>query len=187
MLDRTSGVILSLAVLAAVLGGGLANYRRHHATPPAPIVAPGESRMVGQPLPALALPDLDGRMHALGEYRGRRLLINFWASWCGPCLQEMPALDDAQRKFGDHGVIVLGIAMDQADHVRAFLAGQPVSYPILLGSLEAPSTSLQLGDEAEILPFSVLVDDDGRIIDTHAGALSPDLLTRWLAPPEGTR
>jgi thiol-disulfide isomerase/thioredoxin len=143
--------------------------------------------MIGQPLPALTLPDLDGRMHALGEYRSRRLLINFWASWCGPCLQEMPALDDAQRKFGDHGVIVLGIAMDQADHVRAFLAGQPVSYPILLGSLEAPSTSLQLGDEAEILPFSVLVDDDGRIIDTHAGALSPDLLTRWLAPPERTR
>jgi hypothetical protein len=62
-----------------------------------------------------------------------------------------------------------------------------VSYPILLGNREAPSTSLQLGDEAEILPFSVLVDDDGRIIATHAGAISPDLLTRWLAPPQGTR
>jgi thiol-disulfide isomerase/thioredoxin len=178
-------VILSLAVLAAVLGGGLAQYRRHHAAPATPVVAPVESRMIGQPLPALTLPDLDGRMHALGEYRSRRLLINFWASWCGPCLQEMPALDDAQRKFGDHGVIVLGIAMDQADHVRAFLRGQPVSYPILLGNLEAPSTSLQLGDEAEILPFSVLVDDNGHIIATHAGALSPALLTRWLAPPQG--
>ncbi|THD08413.1 TlpA family protein disulfide reductase [Rhodanobacter lindaniclasticus] len=186
MLDRTSGVILSLAVLAAVLGGGLAQYRRHHPTPAMPVVAPGESTMIGQPLPSLTLADLDGRVHALDEYRSRRLLINFWASWCGPCLQEMPALDDAQRKFGDQGVIVLGIAMDQADHVRAFLADQPVNYPILLGSLDAPSTSLQLGDEAEILPFSVLIGADGRIIASHAGMLSPALLTRWLAPVQGT-
>ena len=186
MLDRASGLILSLAVLAAVLGGGLAQYRRHHATPPAPGAATAAaSTMIGQPLPALALADLDGRMHALAEYRGRRLLINFWASWCGPCLQEMPALEAAQKKFADQGVIVLGIAMDRADHVRAFLASQPVSYPILLGSLDEPSTSLQLGDDAEILPFSVLVDADGRIIATHAGALSTDLLTRWLAPVQG--
>src|SRR3546814_16163237 len=83
--------------------------------------------MVGKPLPALRLADLDGHMHALDEYRGRRLLINFWASWCGPCLQEMPALDEAQRTFAYNGVIVLGIALDQHDPVRAFLARQPRS------------------------------------------------------------
>ncbi len=181
MLDRTSGLILLLAALAALLGGGFARHR----APPAPIATPAISAMVGQPLPPLVLADLDGRMHSLAEYRGRRLLINFWASWCGPCLQEMPALDEARHKFADDGVIVLGIAMDQPDHVRAFLAKQPVSYPILLGSLEAPSTSLQLGDEAEILPFSVLIGADGRIIATHAGILSPQLLTQWLAPQQG--
>jgi peroxiredoxin len=186
MLDRTSGLILSLAVLAAVLGGGLAQYRRHH-PPAAATPAPAGSAMIGQPLPALALADLDGRMHALGDYRGRRLLLNFWASWCAPCLQEMPALDEAQRKFADHGVTVLGIAMDQPDHVRAFLARQPVSYPILLGSLDPPSTSLQLGDEAEILPYSVLIGADGRIIATHAGVLSAARLERWLAPGELAR
>lgn len=186
MLDRSSGLILSLAVLAAVLGGGLAQYRRHHAPPPAALAAPVQTAMVGKPLPALELADLDGRMHALDAYRSRRLLINFWASWCGPCLQEMPALDDAQRKFADQGVIVLGIAMDRTDHVRAFLADKPVSYPILLGRLDPPSTSLQLGDEAEILPFSVLIDADGRIIATHAGVLSADLLAQWLTPDQGT-
>ncbi|MGB3382508.1 MAG: TlpA family protein disulfide reductase [Rhodanobacter sp.] len=185
MLDRTSGLILLLAALAALLGGGLAQYRHHRATASVPVAAPAVSAMVGKPLPALTLADLDGRMHALTAYRGRRLLINFWASWCGPCLQEMPALDEAQRKFADNGVIVLGIAMDQPDHVRAFLARQPVSYPILLGNLEAPSTSLQLGDEAEILPFSVLIGADGHIIATHAGILSPQLLTQWLAPQQG--
>src|SRR5690606_7069176 len=93
MLDRTSATILLLAVLAAVLGGGLAEYRRHHALSAAPVAAPAPSAMVGRPLPALSLPDLEGRMHALADYRGRRLLINFWATWCGPCLEEMPALD----------------------------------------------------------------------------------------------
>jgi thiol-disulfide isomerase/thioredoxin len=185
MLDRTSATILFLAVLAAVLGGGLAEYRRHHALSAAPVAAPAPSAMVGRPLPALSLPDLEGRMHALADYRGRRLLVNFWATWCGPCLEEMPALDRAQAKFRDQGVIVLGIAMDQRDHVRAFLAGRPVSYPILLGSPEPPSTSLQLGDEREMLPFSVLVGADGRIMATHAGALSDPLLTRWLAPDAG--
>ncbi len=186
MLDRTSGLILSLAVLAAVLGGGLAQYRRHH-PPAAATSAPASSAMIGQPLPALVLADLDGRTHALGDYRGRRLLLNFWASWCAPCLQEVPALDEAQRKFADQGVTVLGIAMDQPDHVRAFLTRQPVSYPILLGSLDSPSTSLQLGDEAEILPYSVLIDADGRIIATHAGVLSAARLERWLAPGEIAR
>jgi len=94
----------------------------------------------------------------------------------------MPALNQAQQKFGDHGAIVLGIAMDEPEHVRAFLAAHPVSYPILLGQLEAPSTSLQLGDRCEILPFSVLVGSDGRILATHAGALSAAQLDDWLAP-----
>lgn len=177
MFDRATGIILALAVAAALLGG-LAQTRRA----PPPDRPPAVSPMAGQPLPPLTLTDLEGRRHSLASYRGHRLLINFWASWCTPCLREMPTLDAAQRKFADQGAIVLGIAMDQPSRIRAYLARQPVSYPILLGSMETPSTSRQLGDEAEILPFSVLVGADGRIIDTHAGELSDETLGRWLAP-----
>ena len=177
MLSRDIRLILVLAVLAALLGGIAQHWHR------APQEPSGESSLVGKPLPDLTLLDLDGQPHALKDYRGQRLLVNFWASWCGPCLEEMPALNRAQQKFGDHGVIVLGIAMDEPDHVRAFLAAHPVSYQILIGQLGPPSTSLQFGDKREILPFSVLFDADGRIVATHAGALSDAQLERWLSGP----
>lgn len=175
MLSRDIRLILALAVLAAILGGIAQHWNR--ASP----AESGESSLVGQPLPALTLPDLEGHPHALSAYRGRRLLLNFWASWCGPCLDEMPALNRAQQKFGDHGAIVLGIAMDEPDRVRAFLSTHPMSYPILLGQLEAPSTSLQLGDEREILPFSVLVDINGRVLAKHAGAMPDAQLEQWFS------
>lgn len=181
MFSRDIRLILALAVLAAILGG-VAQHFRH-----APAVESAETSLIGETLPDLSLLDLEGQHHALSEYRGRRLLLNFWASWCGPCLEEMPALNQAQKKFGDHGAIVLGIAMDEPDRVRAFLAAHPVSYPILLGRLAAPSTSLQLGDDREILPYSVLVGADGRIIATHAGVLSQPQLEQWLSPVARSR
>jgi thiol-disulfide isomerase/thioredoxin len=175
MLNRSNGLILGLAILAAAVGG----YVEHRHQQPAPM----DSALIGQPLPALALFDLDGKLHRLSDdNRGHRVLLNFWASWCEPCLKEMPALSQAQDKFGDHAPIVLGIAMDEPAHIRAFLAAHPVSYPILLGQLAQPSTSLQLGDSREVLPYSVLIDANGRILATHTGALSTSQLEQWLGP-----
>ena len=173
MLGRGNWLILGLAVLLATLGGYLQHRQRPAATPPT---------LLGQPLPPLVLPDLDGRPHRLDDYRGRRLLLNFWASWCAPCLREMPALAEAQAKFGEQGAIVIGIAMDEPAHVRAFLAAHAVDYPILIGDMGPPSTSLKLGNTQQVLPYSVLIDTDGRILATHAGPLSAAQLTQWLAP-----
>ena len=178
MLSRSNWLILALAVLAAAIGGHVAR----HGQPPTAVDNTAAVALIGQPVPAISLPDLDGRQHALRDYRGRRMLLNFWASWCRPCLEEMPALDEAQIKFGENAPIVLGIAMDQADHVEAFLATHPVSYPILLGNMTSPSTSQQLGNASQMLPYSVLIDDNGRILATHAGVLSASQLELWLDP-----
>jgi thiol-disulfide isomerase/thioredoxin len=174
MLSRSNWLILGLAVLAAALGG----YAQRHSRSP----APAEPPLVGQPLPAISLPDLDGKPHLLSDYRGRRVLLNFWASWCVPCLAEMPALAGAQEKFGEHAPIVVGIAMDEPAHIRAFLAAHPVNYPILIGQMSPPSTSLRLGNIHQVLPYSVLIGADGRILATHAGPLSAAQLEQWLAP-----
>lgn len=174
MLSRSNWLILGLAVLAAALGG----YAQHRSRSP----APAESALIAQPLPAISLPDLDGKPHLLSDYRGRRVLLNFWASWCVPCLAEMPALTLTQEKFGEHAPIVVGIAMDEPAHVRAFLAAHPVNYPILIGQMGPPSTSLQLGNIHQVLPYSVLIGADGRILATHAGPLSAAQLKQWLAP-----
>ena len=174
-MTRTNWFILGLAVLASGLGGYIEHRQRQ---PDAPFV--------GQTLPALSLPDLDGKPHALSDYRGHRLLLNFWASWCGPCLDEMPALNRAQARFAGTptapGSIVIGIAMDDPRMARAYLNAHPLQYLILQGGLDVPSTTQQLGDVTGVLPYSVLVDADGRVLATRTGALTPKEMDAWLTP-----
>ena len=178
MFTRATWLILALAVLAAAAGAWLQQRSRALHLPPGVHVAG-----VGDIRPDLALETPDGRERRLSGFRGRRVLLNFWASWCGPCLDEMPALARAQSAFGAGGVQVVGIAMDDPANVRAFLAAHPVNYPILLGSVTSPSTSLRFGDVASVLPYSVLLDADGRVLATHRGPLDAARLRAWLAPP----
>ena len=116
---------------------------------------------------------------------GRFTLINFWASWCAPCVEEMPALDRVSHKFGEHAPIVIGIAMDDPAHVRAFLAAHPVHYLVLIGRMTTLDTSVQLGDVGQVLPYSVLIGADGRISATHESPLNDSQLDRWLKPEQG--
>jgi len=94
----------------------------------------------------------------------------------------MPALVRTQARFGDHAPIVIGIAMDDPVRARSFLAAHPVNYPILLGQLSPPSTSSALGNAAETLPFSVLIDATGRVLAVHSGSLQPAQLAQWFDP-----
>ncbi|WP_266170414.1 TlpA family protein disulfide reductase [Dyella subtropica] len=178
MLSRSNWTILVLAVLVAGVGGWL-QHESHLAKVPEGV----QIANVGDVRPDLVLPDLAGKEHRLSEFHSRRVLLNFWASWCGPCLDEMPALARAQAKFGEQDAIVVGIAMDDAGRARDFLAAHPVGYPILLGRLDSPSTSLCLGNISEVLPYSVLLDADGRVLDTRRGTLDAAMLEQWLAPP----
>ncbi len=177
MLSRSNWLILGAAVLAAAIGG----YAQHRQRASTSIGTAGQT-LLGQALPDIRLPDLDGKLHSLREYRGRRVLLNFWASWCPPCLKEMTALTRVQQKFGEQAPIVVGIAMDEPAHVRVFLAAHPVNYPVLIGRMTPPSTSLELGNTREMLPYSVLIGADGRILTIHAGALSTAQLEQWLLP-----
>jgi peroxiredoxin len=177
MLSRGNLFILGLALLAAIAGGWL-QHQSGQAHAPAGIHVAN----VGDLRPDLALLDLDGKEHRLSEYLGKRVLINFWASWCAPCLAEMPALASAQHKFGDQEAIVLGIAMDEPTRVHAFLSAHPVDYPILIGQMDSPSTSLRFGDTNEVLPFSVLLDERGRVLAIHRGPLDSAQLAKWLSP-----
>ena len=175
MLCRSTWLVLLAAALAAVLGGWL-QHRSQSAH------AKSELRLQpGQPAPDLMMTDLDGHPHRLSDYRGRRLLLNFWASWCGPCRDEMPALSAAAKRSPD--IAVVGGAMDEPARVRAFLAAYPVGYPILIGDMTAPSTSLRLFDRGEVLPYSVLLDANRRVLATRRGALDAATLAQWLSAP----
>lgn len=133
----------------------------------------------GDPAPALEFVDRDGKTRTLAEFRGRPVLVNFWASWCGPCVEEMPLLDRFAAEQGANGLQVLGIALDDAAEVEAFLEEFPVAFPIVLDTPGPRDSSVQLGNRRSVLPYSVLLDADGRVLKQKIGAFDEDGLADW--------
>lgn len=149
--------------------------------PPAPEGTPVARR--GEAIPALALPALDGRTVQLpADYAGRPLLVNFWASWCGPCIEEMPELERYAREQAGKGVQVIGIALDDKAAVDDFLKRVPVSYPILLDQAGPADSSVQLGNPKGVLPYSALVSADGRLLKQRIGPFAPGEIDGWAEP-----
>lgn len=137
----------------------------------------------GQRMPTLDLPDLQGRQIALPTtYPGRPLLINVWASWCAPCVREMPELEAFSRQQGPNGIQVVGIALDDPAAVRVFLRRVGVTYPILIDAPGPRDAGVQLGNSAGVLPYSVLVSPDGVLLKQRIGPFVPGEIRRWSEP-----
>ena len=134
----------------------------------------------GTRLPSLVLAGLDGRRTTVPDaYAGRPLLINVWASWCGPCIAEMPELQRFAGQQGANGVQVVGIALDDAQAVRAFLERVPVDYPILLDAPGPADAGVRLGNPRGVLPYSVLVAADGRLLKQRVGPFATGEIEAW--------
>lgn len=180
MMDRRTLLILVLACLAAAAGWWLQD-RWANAIPEQPAAQAGVHTLaVGDSVGAYALPALDGQTTALAKWRGKVVLLNFWATWCAPCREEMPMLAKFQRAHAGEGLQVVGIAMNQPQSAAAFLKHVPVGYPILIGIDADPVPTAVFGDTAGLLPYSVLIGHDGRILKTKLGALDPATIQDWL-------
>lgn len=163
-------LVLALAGAAAGLWAGQAWFGGRGSS------VPTEAEVA----PPLALADLDGVVRRLDDYRGQVVLINFWATWCRPCIEELPLLQALHDGKAEHGVQVLTIAQEEdAEGVRAFLDRLKVDLPVWLDPPSQGEASRLFGNDRQVLPFSVLVGPDGRVLQRRAGMFSEAELERW--------
>ena len=130
---------------------------------------------------ALSLPDTQGAQQPLRQWQGKVLIVNFWATWCEPCREEMPEFVRAQRELGPKGVQFVGIAVDQRDKVVRFAKELDLNYPALIGGYDAVDVTKVLGNPLAVLPFTVIVSRDGHVAHTQLGPLKPDQLRSIIA------
>lgn len=127
----------------------------------------------------LAFTRPDGTELALASLRGKPLVINFWATWCPPCVKEMPEFDRFHREFAPKGWQVLGLAVDSPTPVRDFLARVPVGYAIALAGFSGTELSRQLGNPQGALPYTVMMDARGKPLQRHLGETNYEALAGW--------
>ena len=118
-----------------------------------------------------SFPDERGQPQPLSQWRGQVVVLNFWASWCAPCREEMPDFVALRTLYRSQGVEFIGIAIDSPANVAQFLQRQPVNYPILIGEGPAHSLARQLGNPSGGLPYTIVIDRDGSIALSHLGRL----------------
>jgi thiol-disulfide isomerase/thioredoxin len=157
--------LLAAGAAAAAAGAGMAWYRHRPAD---------DGGLWG-----LSFEQPDGGTLQMAGLREQPLLLNFWATWCPPCLQEMPLLDRFHRERAPAGWRVVGLAVDGSAPVREYLAKLPMSFPIGLAGLGGTELSRRLGNTRGALPFTVVFDADGRPVARKLGTVSPDDLVEW--------
>jgi peroxiredoxin len=143
----------------------------------------GASEPQGSPaaLMELALPDVDGRDQRLDQWKGKVLVVNFWATWCEPCREEMPEFVKTQAALGSKGLQFVGIAIDQPAKIRQFSHELKLNYPSLVGGYGALELSKVLGNKISALPFTLIIGRDGQIAYTQMGPLKPGKLDAIVA------
>ncbi len=150
-------------LLAAVSGYALQNYLGERDT---------GSTTERITRPEFAMLDLDGKQHNISDWDGQVILLNFWATWCPPCLEEIPAFIELQEAYADQGLQILGVAVDDEAAVRAFADGMDFNYPVLPGETDAIALSQRYGNKLGVLPYSVFINRNREISHVIQGELS---------------
>lgn len=141
----------------------------------------GITVQVGDPRPEFTHAGVDGELWRASDFDGRPTLVNFWATWCAPCLREMPLLQSLFEQNREH-LHVVGIAVDEPGEVGAFVERLGITYPILIGTSDVRETGKRFGNPDGMLPYSVLVDAEGIIRWRHLGELEEPMLQDALQP-----
>ena len=167
--SRRSLLLVAGVGVAGAIGGLLWHGRQDRARQTA----------LGQAPWNLGFPRPEGGELVMAAFWGRPLVLNFWATWCPPCIEELPDLDAFHRDWSPRGWQVIGLAVDSPRAVEGFLARQPLSFPVRLAGLEGTDLSRQLGNERGALPFTAVFDAEGRVVQRKLGQTHRAELDRW--------
>ncbi|MGR9088759.1 MAG: TlpA family protein disulfide reductase [Gammaproteobacteria bacterium] len=162
--------ILAAALIALITGMAA----RH--------LAPSVSSTLSSPLPEFSFPDLSGRQRSLSEWQDSVLVINFWATWCPPCREEIPELIALQNQYSEKGLQIIGIAVEDRDPVAEFVDFIGIEYPVLVAGDQGIAMSRQLGNGVGAVPFTLVVDRQGQIVHRQPGQMSRDRLLSIVEP-----
>lgn len=170
-MKRRSLTLLTVAAVAGTAGIGSALWRHRVSQPSAD----------AQKLWAMRFEQPSGKELVMADFKGQPLLLNFWATWCPPCITEMPLLDRFEQEHRQRGWRVVGLAIDRPAAVSEFLIRNPIGFAIALAGAEGVSLTRSLGNQGGGLPFSVVFDRQGRIARTKLGSVHEKELAAWAA------
>jgi peroxiredoxin len=173
---RIWSIAAAVAVLALAAGVGVA--WRHFS--PAP--GPSAEAFFDQ-----TFKDLDGQPETMARWRGSLVVVNFWATWCAPCVEEMPDLQRVHDEYAGRGVTVVGLGIDNPSALKRFRDEHMLSLPLYAAGATGSELGRMLGNVSGALPYTVLLDRDGRIVQARLGQIRPAELKRWLDAHLGPR
>lgn len=171
-----------IAILATLAGTSLFLAGRESA---APQPAQGSVEVTPAALLSARFADAEGRPQSLATLAGNVVILNFWATWCTPCREEMPGFVKLQTRWKDRGVQFVGLAQDDPAKVAAFGRELGVNYPLWLGGAEVMDLSRRLGNRLGVLPHTVLLDTQGRVVESRIGVYAESMLDSRLAAITG--
>ncbi len=162
--SRMGILLVGFALIAAVVGYKIGFNEKTPSAPPAINASASLNALTG-----LSLTDLSGQVQGLESWRGRILVVNYWATWCAPCRDEMPGFSRLHQKLQAKGVQFVGISTDTADKIIEFQKTTPVGYPLLIGDMNVMTKSAELGNNRQALPFTAVFDREGNLAMTRLG------------------
>jgi peroxiredoxin len=161
--------IALIVILALLAGIGLGVWRL------SPHPAPSAGWLF-----ELSYPQPDGKPLHLSQARGQLTVVNFWATWCPPCVEEMPELSRIHSEMSSSDVKVIGLAVDSPSQVKNFLHDTPVSYPVTIVGAAGSEMAKKLGASVDALPYTVMIDAQGRVTHQKLGRIKEDELRKWI-------
>ncbi|QQC63456.1 TlpA family protein disulfide reductase [Paraburkholderia ginsengisoli] len=174
--------ILAAALVAVVAAGGgvLANHWLNSGGEVAQAAQNGSPTSAVEQLWAAPVTGVDGKPQSLSLHKGHPIVVNFWASWCGPCVEEMPALSQLQREYAKKGIQFVGLGVDSEKNIQTFLQKVKVAYPIYVTGFGGADLARAFGNNAGGLPFTVVIDAKGNVRSTKLGQIDPAALRQTL-------